>query len=352
MHNPRMADVRIKQNTAKLPNGTKIEALSVDAAGESGANPTGIFWTEIWGAKQKKHEEFWTEMVLSPTRQGHSFKFCESYAGHSGESNIWERLYNAAVKEHPPVEPDISPELYEDGNTIAYWCTRRFLPWQQGAAADEYYAQEAKEKVPNEFRRQHMNEWTLSEDTFIPIEWWDSARRDTLPVEGDWSRWVMGMDAGVSDDCFALVALSKHEDTFAVRYVRKWTPPKGGKLDFAEPEAEIRRLAATGKLACIVYDEYQLHDLATRLKNELDVWFWACPQGQDRLIADKRLYDLLKAQRIVHSGEPDLREHILNANSKVDGDKLRIVKRPEAAKIDLTVALSMAAYKGRTLIIE
>ncbi len=351
-HNPRMADVRLRQNTAYLPNGTKIQAVSVDAAGESGANPTGIFWTEIWGAKQKKHEDFWTEMVLSPTRQGHSFKFCESYAGHSGESNIWERLYNAAVPGHAPVDPNLSPELYEDGSTIAYWCTRRLMPWQQGAAAEAYYAQEAKEKVPNEFRRQHMNEWVTSEDTFIPIEWWDSAKRDPLPIEGQWSRWVVGMDAGVTDDCFAIVALSKHDDLFAVRYARKWTPPRGGKLDFAEPEAEIRRLAETGKVACVVYDSYQLHDMATRLKQTLSLWFWPCPQGEDRLIADKRLYDLLKAQRIVHSGEPDLREHLLNANAKTDGDRLRIVKRHESLKIDLAVALSMAAYKGRTLNIE
>lgn len=351
MHNPRMADVRLRQNTALLPNGTKIRALAVDAAGESGANPTGIFWTEIWGAKQKKHEDFFTEMVLSPTRQGHSFKFCESYAGHTSESRIWERLYNAAVKNHPPAYPDISPELYEDGSTIAFWCTRRLMPWQQGEAADLYYAQEAKEKTPSEYRRQHMNEWTLSEDTFVNIALWDACQGE-IPPMGQFQSVVLGVDAGVSSDTFGIVAFSRTDQQLYVRYARRWIPPPGGRLDFYAPDGPadaIRWLDKQYRVSEINYDEFQLHVFATELGKEVRSYFRVFSQGQDRAIADKALRDYIVQRRITHSGEPDLREHIMNANAKAEGERLRIVKRAEHLKVDLAVAAAMSASRAAYL---
>jgi phage terminase large subunit-like protein len=53
---------------------------------------------------------------------------------------------------------------------------------------------------------------------------------------------------------------------------------------------------------------------------------------------------MIQERRIVHGGEPDLREHIGNANAEIDPEerKIRIVKRSELLKIDLAVAMSMA----------
>jgi phage terminase large subunit-like protein len=39
----------------------------------------------------------------------------------------------------------------------------------------------------------------------------------------------------------------------------------------------------------------------------------------------------------------------MNANAEIKGEKMRIVKRAEYMKIDLTVALSMAAYEALRL---
>jgi phage terminase large subunit-like protein len=348
-HNPRMADVRVKQNHARLPNGTKIEALAVDSAGEAGANPTGIFWTEVWGAIHRRHEDFFSEMTLSPTRQGHSFKFFEGYAGFIGISKLWERLYNAAVKNHPPLDPDISPELYEDGNTVAYWNTRRYLPWQIGEAAEAYYAQEAKEKTPSEWRRHHMNEWSVSEDTYIPLELWDMCKGE-IPPMSTYGGVIVGIDAGIAHDCFGIVVCSRKDGIVAVREARKWTPPPGGRLDFGAPggpEEFIKELPKRYRhVACFCYDEYQMAYLADKLRREQVGYFKAFSQGQSRLIADQKLHDVIVQRRIVHDGNPDLREHMMHANAKQDGDKLRIVKRQGSAPIDLVVAMSMACHEA------
>lgn len=159
--NPRMKGIKLPTSTYRitLPNGTRIETIPVDPAGESGMNPSGIFITEAWGAKSRAHELLWTEARLSPTRQGESFKFIESYAGHSGQSLILERLYESVIKQGTPL-PDVAPELYASGQMIGYWNTRPYLPWQ----TPEYYAAEEKDMLPGEFRRVHRNEWAAPED--------------------------------------------------------------------------------------------------------------------------------------------------------------------------------------------
>lgn len=159
--NPRMKGIKLPTSTYRitLPNGTRIETIPVDPAGESGMNPSGIFITEAWGAKSRAHELLWTEARLSPTRQGESFKFIESYAGHSGQSLILERLYESVVKQGIPL-PEIAPELYSSGQMIGYWNTRPYLPWQ----TPEYYAAEEKDMLPGEFRRVHRNEWAAGEE--------------------------------------------------------------------------------------------------------------------------------------------------------------------------------------------
>jgi phage terminase large subunit-like protein len=340
------ARARIVRNNVYLDNGTRIEAVAIDPAGEAGGNPTGIFWTEAWGAKQKKHEEMWSEMTLSPTREGDSFKFIESYAGHSGESLILERLYEAGVKRGIVLNPQISPELYVNGDMAVYWNTRRYLPWQQNNP--QYYEREEREKTPGEFRRQHCNEWATSTSPFVPIEWWDACRGDVPPLN-QYENMVVAIDAAVTSDCFALVGISRREDVCYVRYVRVWHPPKGGRIDFAEPEAELRRLAQQYNVVEFTYDPMQMEDMAMRLRREGVGHFRAFNQGQDRLMADKGLFDRIRDRRVMHSGEPELRDHILNANQKSENEKLRIVKRAEDKKIDSAVACSMACAEAMRL---
>jgi phage terminase large subunit-like protein len=157
------------------------------------------------------------------------------------------------------------------------------------------------------------------------------------------------MDAAVSGDCFALVMVSGDGNgLLEVRYSRKWTPPLGGKLDFSEPEKEIRRLIDEYNVIEIAYDPYQLEDMAGRLNNELIAHMFAFNQGKDRLVADKSLRDIIQGRRIAHSGEVDLKEHVQNANAEISsGEKgLRIVKKSDSKKIDLVVALSMAVSRA------
>lgn len=346
-HNPRMTNWRIIRNTIFAPNGTRAEAIPVDPSGEAGSNPTGIFWTEVWGARHQKHVELWSEMTLSPTRGGDTFKLLESYAGYRGESVILERIYDQVVK--PEYKIPGLPECYARGPVFVYWCTRRIMPWQNDEQSKKYYHSQALDKHPDEFRRMHNNEWVDSTAIFVPGEWWDACQQP-LP-EWDLRDLVIGVDAAVTNDCFAIVAVSRHGQQLAVRYCQVWTPPKGGEIDFAQPEAELRRLCRDYKVIQVAYDKTELQDMAQRLRRDKVAWLKKFDQGDARASADKQLYDLIRDRRILHSNESDLATHIKNADADINKheNRLRLVKRNEDLKIDAAVALSMACSEALRL---
>lgn len=350
--NGRLADWRVKPSGYSIttPRRTTVEAIPVDPKGEAGGNDDLIIFSELWAANQTAAQRMWTEMTLSPTKYGYSQRWVETYAGFSGESPLLEQLYESGVKEGRQLDIGIDGlEVFanDSARMLCLWNTQPRLPWQ----SDDYYAQESAVLTPSEFNRVHRNQWATSESTFVPPEWWDACRGD-IPEFNDKTPVVCGMDAGVSSDTFALVGVSRIEETTYVRFCRVWKPPKQGKIDFGEIEYFIRNeLVNTYNVVQIAFDPHQLHDMATRLRKDSVTWMFEFKQANPRLNADKALYDVIRDRRIVHSGDPTLTEHVKNANQKSEGDidKLRIVKRSEMLKIDACVALSMANSEARRL---
>jgi phage terminase large subunit-like protein len=352
-----------------LHNHARIESIPVDPKGEAGGNDDMVCFSELWAANNKAAQRLWTELTLSPTKYGRSFRWVETYAGYSGESPLLEKLYDQGVKEGKKFDwsEDYDPPLEVYSNKAAkffcLWNQTPRLSWQ----TEEYYAQEAATLVPDEFRRVHRNQWVSSVSAFIPIAWWDACKRDNIINRmSNSDSMIMSLDAAVSSDSFGLSMVSgvpaellkelRKDDGvsddinyLAVRYARKWTPPKGGKIDFAPIEEEIDKLLKQFHVIEIVYDPYQLEDMAGRIKRSMRAHVYALTQGGPRLKADKGLFDMIRDRRIIHDGTlHDLREHLSNANAEIDKEdkKLRIVKRSELLKIDLAICVSMASARA------
>jgi phage terminase large subunit-like protein len=340
------ARTKISRGTVTWDNGATFEPVPIDPKGEAGGNAEIVCFSEMWGAHSKAQQLMWSEMTLSPLKYGQSFRWVETYAGHSGESPTLESLYTQGVKEGHRLWDDLP--VWVNGRLFVLWNEEPRLPWQ----TPEYYAQEAAALTPNEFQRLHRNQWVSSEDVFVPAAWWEACKGEMPPVDANEPA-VGALDASVSGDCFGIVVVARHPDDanrVVVRYARKWTPPKGGKFEsYAEQEAEIRRLSDNFNIVEWAYDEYQLFDLCARLSREGIGWFNEFKQGQDRLRADKQLQDLIRDRRILHGGDPDLAEHVQNANAKAEGEKVRIIKRSENHKVDLAVCLSMATHENLRL---
>lgn len=395
---------RVRDDTlTNLLNGSRLRAIAADYKGEAGVNPSMTIWTELWGFIDKAHLRFWAEMAPSPTR-ALSMRWVETYAGYEGESELLYGLYESTVKngrqlrvreleamfdsaeltvllrdgplfaESPDLDDLVPCYVNEQAATFAFWddgVIARRMPWQQGERGRQYYASEAATQTASQMIRLHENRWVSAESAFIPIEWWDACLNPLPLTAGDKTPIVIAIDAGVTNDCFGLVAISRDPDRpdtqVAVRLSRKWTPAKGGAIDFDGPRNLIRELCgfrpvnpddprglwrrvpgAGFNVVQIAYDPYQLHDFATQLQKDGIGWFREFSQGQDRAKADKGLYDLIRDRRIRHDGNLDVREHLTNANAKLQKDAdstLRIVKKSETRKVDLAVCLSMGSYE-------
>ncbi len=343
---------RVKNYHIDLPNHTTIDAIPVDPKGEAGGGDLIVCFTELWAAKNLAAQQLWTETTLSPLKYGKSLRWCESYAGFEGESPILEQLYQAGVREGALVDVGVDDlELFENvtGRLLCLWNTVPRCYWQTA----DYYAQEAAVLTASEMARIHHNEWQQSSNPFVPIEWWEQCRTDALPALRPLQPMVVALDAAVSHDCFGIVAVTRTGERIEVRHARKWQPVNGQKLHFRDPsgdkenseypEGYLRWLIKTYHCCAVTFDPYQLDYFAQLLTDEHLVHMEPFNQGAPRLVADNALYHIILDQKIVHDGNPDLRDHIRNANrTDEDADKMRIVKRAAHLKIDLTVALSMA----------
>jgi phage terminase large subunit-like protein len=355
--------------------GTIVKAVAKDYRGEAGGNPILSVWTELWGFIHKDDLRFWSEMAPSPTRPD-SIRMVETYAGWEGESELLYSLYEqtvlegrqltagelgdtSAFAEAPNADSPVPCYVNEAAGMFAYWdsgAQAHRQPWQQGVQGAAYYANEAASQTPANYSRLHHNEWASAESSFIDLTWWDGCQGAPIPlVPGDDIPLILAMDAAVTGDTFAVVVVSRDPERpggfeqqggVMLRSANLWVPVGGKPLDFGEVEKMVRAFCANHNVVQIAYDPYQLHDMATRLQQDGVAWCRAFGQGQERLIADGQLYQMIVQRRIRHDGAwPQVREHLSNANKKVsatEDTRLRIVKKSEGRKIDAVVALSMA----------
>ena len=212
---------------------------------------------------------------------------------------------------------------------------------------------------------------------------WDRCVDPNLPPLDRDTPIVVGIDAAVSGDSFAIVAVSRHPndpERPAIRGVKVWDPrlQPGNRVDFLEVERWIETLcggqcanghvwserrndcspcAASALLGRfnvvqIVYDPYQMEGTAQRLRRLGLTWLWPCDQAAARWICDSDFHKYVLTGRLAHTGDELLREHVLNARAKLQKDedsRMRMVKKAPNRKIDAAVAAAMAVERAMYL---
>lgn len=370
-----------------ISSGAEVKAISVDYRGEAGGNPTLTVWTELWGYDHEDSKLFFDEMTQSPVLPV-SIRFIETYAGFDGESDLLQDWYETGkegrqltagelaemsgeplgvFKEAPNPDSLVPVWVDEFASLFMYWDEddiARRMPWQQGEEGEAYYREQEENLPPAQFERFHRNKWSSAESSFVPIQWWDDCAENLPAIENaetgkvSMVPLILGLDAATRHDCFAVLAVTRHPDPerwntdIAVRAVRIWTPPKDGEINYEEVEQWLRQLCSVFNVKHIAYDEYQLVEMMQRFAREQVAWVEAFSQQQERRKADRRLYDLIAQRRVAWDprmpGADELRQHIINANVKLQKDEdstMKIIKKKSGKPIDAVVALSMAATK-------
>lgn len=249
---------------------------------------------------------------------------------------------------------DRSEEIYADFRENAY--VARVSTEENAANLSAGYVADRRTSLTEAEARVLVDaQWEDDEDTdkFIQILWWDACQED-LPALTTREPMVIALDAAtggatLTPDTFAMIGVTRHPTkpgAVAVRYVNAWSPPKGGKLDYEPIKQELIRLCETFSIIEVTYDPKELHYFSQVLmKNEAVALFREFSQVSERLRADKQLKDMIQSRQVAHNGDRRLREHIDNADGKKHSSGLRLVKRTQTMKIDLAVALSMAASR-------
>ena len=357
----------IERGAEYLENHSIVKALSSDYKGEAGSNPTATFWTELWAYTSEASRRLWEELTPVPTRKS-GFRYVETYAGYTDESDLLLDLYKLGTDGRRLTHDDIDwpyddqPPIWvnERAHLFMYWDSgevARRMPWQ----TDSYYAAQAQTMRPEAFDRLHKNLWTSSTSSFLPREWWDHCRGVVPPLILDdgtpdiSTPLVLAIDASVSGDCTALVAVRRDptDDSKAMLcFYDVWYPSKGAPMDYSELDARIREICVRYNIVEAAYDQFQLHKLMSDLRTDGIVWCRVFSQGAAREVADKQLYDMIRDRRLIHNAGPEFDEHIMAAAAKeAAGDKMRIVKKSNSQHVDLVVALSMAVAECMRLLL-
>lgn len=347
-YNPELdlsADVRAQIIT--LSNGTTIQALANDYAGEAGANQGETSWTELWAFVSESSRRLWEELTPVPTRRN-SIRIIDTYAGFEGESDLLFGLYKLGVSadEHADGQGErlhaILP-IYANraARLFIYWDHEPRMPWQTAS----YYEAQRRTLRPSTYLRLHENRWTVGVSTFITPELWDPCVDAChSPLLADWSKPLfVGVDAAQKHDTAAVVAVHWDGTKLVLANHRIWKPTPMDPLNLEETlEAYLRDLHARFQIREIVCDPWQMaRSIATLRAAGLPIR--ELPQTSASTTQfGQALFDALNGRNLLIYPDAELRQQALNTVAVESTRGWRIAKDKSSKKIDAIVALAMA----------
>jgi terminase large subunit-like protein len=319
--------------------GATFTAIPSDYAGAAGGNPTISVFDELWAYTSERSRRLWDELVPPPTRKI-ATRLTVSYAGFDGESELLEELYKRGL-----AQPLVGTDLYAGDGLLMFWSHRPIAPWQ-----DEQWLDQMRGQLrPNAYLRMIENRFVSTDSTFVDVAWYDNCvDPDLHPVAADKSLpvWV-GVDASVKCDSTAIVAVTWDNDAKKVRLVwhRIFTPSKRDPIDFEQMiEETILDLRKRFLLRRVHFDPFQMQASAQRLRH-LNVNMSEFPQSVPNLTrASQNLFELIKSNNIIVYPDDDIRLAIHRCVAVESTRGWRIAKDKTSHKIDVVVALGMAAY--------
>jgi phage terminase large subunit-like protein len=278
-------------------------------------------------------------MVPPPTRRV-ACRLTVTYAGFSGESLLLEELHKRGK-----ALPQVGTDLYAGDGLLMFWRHAPIAPWQDEA----WLAAMRNTLRPSAYARMITNEFASAESQFVDLSAWDACVvPDLVPLREDQQLQVwVGVDASVKRDSTALVAVSYNKKANVARLVahRVFTPSASDPIDFeATVAATILEWREKFQLRKVYFDPFQMVSVAQRLQRA-GVKVEEYPQTVPNLTAaTSNLFDLIQSRSLVLYPDAPMRLAISRAVMHESSRGWRLDKLKRAHKIDVVVALSLAAF--------
>ena len=280
-------------------------------------------------------KDFFEVMTTTPTKP-HPLILIITTAGYNQDS---EDLLYSLYKKGMELKKDPDPSFFfwwDEGEKA------NRMPWQN----KKYLDQQKGRLRKNTYLRLHENRWVEDITQFIDIDKFDQCvNEESTPVLPDKNIkiWV-GVDASISGDSTAVVAVTRRKDKIILANYKKWQPTKENPIDLEETvENYLIDLSRDFNLQVAYYDPYQLHRSAVTLKKK-GLFMKELPQTVGNTIDfSQTLYDLIQFGNIEFYPSPEVRRHVKSCKAKEMDRGYRIVKESHSEKIDIAVALAMAS---------
>jgi Phage Terminase len=333
-------EAKISSDRIVFPaTGATVTALAADYASAAGGHPTISVFDELWGYSSERARRLYDELVPVPTRQI-SCRLVVTHAGFEGEGQLLQELYARGLS-----QPQVGQSLYAGDGLLMAWHHEPIAPWQD----EKWLADMRRSLRPNQYLRMCENRFVTTESSFVDLAWWDACidpattplvTNTLLPV------WA-AVDASVKRDStgIAVVSFDRERQRVVLVWHRIFQPSAREPLDFeATIERTLRELMRRFAVRGVFYDPYQMAAVAQRLQ-AAGVPMREFPQTVGNLTEiGSNLYDLIKGRSLVVYPDADLRLAISRAIAVETGRGWRISKEKQSHKIDVVVALAMAAH--------
>jgi hypothetical protein len=330
-------EVQITQNRISFPEtGAVITAIASDYAGAAGANPVVSSFDELWAFVSERSRRLWDEMVPPPTRKV-ACRLTTTYAGFSGESQLLEELYRRGM-----AQPQVGTSLHAGDGLLMAWHHEPVAPWQTEA----WLAQMRGSLRPNQFLRMIENRFVTTESSFIDLAAWDRCvcpELGAVPSDPLLPVWI-GVDASVRRDSSAIVAVTYKNGAVRLVFHRIFTPSPSDPIDFETLEATLLDLHRRFSVRKVLFDPYQMVATAQRLA-KAGVKVEEFPQTVPNLTAaSQQLFELIQGNSLVCYPNAEMRLAVSRCVAVESSRGWRIAKEKQTHKIDVVVALAMAAH--------
>lgn len=359
----------------KQTNGV-YRVLSAEAYTKEGLNPSSVIFDEL---HVQPSRELWDVMTMGSGTRRQPLVIAITTAGYDLEGTICgeKYQYGKKVESGEIDDPSFYFKWFEPQRADCDW--RDPAVWREANPAlgdflyEEFLEQQVREKPEHVFRRYFLNQWTQTEEAWIPYGVWDQCEDADLELDPALPLFV-GLDLAIYVDSSAVAMVQKQTVEGRTRYVvrtKVWENPypeghalrDSWRMNNAEVMDYCRDLRERFPVpACSIddatmpgprftYDPYRFRPEAEALTGE-GLAMVEFPQFDSRMIpASQDFYEAIMKTEIAHDGDAALKRHVhaVIADQKPRGWRM---SKPKGSKrkIDAAIATAIAVHSAKVTV--
>ena len=342
-----------------LADGGVLEPITAVATSKDGGKSTFIVAdeTHLWLDPRLKrlHATLTRNITKRRIANGWMLETSTMYA--PGEGSVVEETHRVAKamtgvlfdhRQAPAVD-------VKDDEALAKALRYVYGPAAEWMDIDQIIQAEFRDPTKRESdgRRYWLNQAWTTEEKFISAAQWDACAEPERVIQPG-VRVVLALDGSYNGDTTGVVVASL-DDRPHLDVVGCWHRPDNApadwEVDVLDVEEAIRQAAKRWQVVELAADPFRWTRSLQVLADE-GLPTVVFPQTTARMTpSTRRLYDLTTTQGLSHSGDPRLREHMLNAvlNNDHRGYRLAKPNKESPYRIDLAVCAVMAIDRVCTL---